>query len=264
MAGIPLTAGFVAKFTAFGAAIAGPDGQGGGSTWVLAVVGVLASAVAVFFYVRLIVLMFFTAPSGGERDAADGGADASEGTGVTVVRSTGPTTVAIAVCAIGVLLLGVFPPRFSIWRPRRLSSSRDLRASRPLRARRARGPRERTAPVTTTAIPISDPELAAALTERLAEVETRLRAAVAHADPLADTASRHLVNAGASACAPCSRCSLPSSGTGHGPRSRRRPSSSSSRTSRRSTTTTSWTPRPCGAVRRPRTRCGELRRDHGR
>ncbi len=62
--------------------------------------------------------------------------------------------------------------------------------------------------MTTTAIPISDPELAAALTERLAEVETRLRAAVAHADPLADTASRHLVNAGASACAPAhaARC----------------------------------------------------------
>ncbi len=59
-----------------------------------------------------------------------------------------------------------------------------------------RGPRDRTAPVTTTAIPISDPELAAALTERLAGVETRLRAAVAHADPLADSASRHLVNAG--------------------------------------------------------------------
>ncbi|MBD5785574.1 polyprenyl synthetase family protein [Cellulosimicrobium terreum] len=50
--------------------------------------------------------------------------------------------------------------------------------------------------MTTTAIPISDPELAAALTERLAGVETRLRDAVAHADPLADTASRHLVNAG--------------------------------------------------------------------
>ena len=28
---------------------------------------------------------------------------------MTVVRSTGPTTVAVAVCAIGVLLLGVFP-----------------------------------------------------------------------------------------------------------------------------------------------------------
>lgn len=50
--------------------------------------------------------------------------------------------------------------------------------------------------MTTTAIPIHDPELAAALTSRLASVETRLRGAVAHADPLADTASRHLVNAG--------------------------------------------------------------------
>ncbi|WP_264031176.1 NADH-quinone oxidoreductase subunit NuoN [Cellulosimicrobium sp. SH8] len=109
MAGIPLTAGFVAKFTAFGAAIAGPDGQGGGSTWVLAVVGVLASAVAVFFYVRIIVLMFFTAPSGGPADGADDDGATVEGPGVTVVRSTGPTTVAIAVCALGVLLLGVFP-----------------------------------------------------------------------------------------------------------------------------------------------------------
>lgn len=109
MAGIPLTAGFVAKFTAFGAAIAGPDGQGGGSTWVLAVVGVLASAVAVFFYVRIIVLMFFTAPSGGPAGGADDDGAALEGPGVTVVRSTGPTTIAIAVCALGVLLLGVFP-----------------------------------------------------------------------------------------------------------------------------------------------------------
>ncbi|MFI2702445.1 NADH-quinone oxidoreductase subunit NuoN [Cellulosimicrobium composti] len=109
MAGIPLTAGFVAKFTAFGAAIAGPDGQGGGSTWVLAVVGVLASAVAVFFYVRVIVLMFFTAPAGGADEGSGEGAGASEGAGVTVVRSAGPTTVAIAVCALGVLLLGVFP-----------------------------------------------------------------------------------------------------------------------------------------------------------
>jgi NADH-quinone oxidoreductase subunit N len=102
MAGIPLTAGFIAKFTAFGAAVAGPDGQGGGSTWVLAVVGVLASAVAVFFYVRIIVLMFFTPP-------ADEASEADGGVGVTVVRSNGPTTVAIAVCALGVLVLGVFP-----------------------------------------------------------------------------------------------------------------------------------------------------------
>ncbi|OLT49470.1 NADH-quinone oxidoreductase subunit NuoN [Cellulosimicrobium sp. CUA-896] len=113
MAGIPLTAGFIAKFTAFGAAIAGPDGQGGGATWVLAVVGVLASAVAVFFYVRIIVLMYFTSPAEGGDDTAGGapeGARTSDGgVGVTVVRSSGPTAVAIAVCAVGVLVLGVFP-----------------------------------------------------------------------------------------------------------------------------------------------------------
>ncbi|ROS31561.1 polyprenyl synthetase family protein [Cellulomonas sp. PhB150] len=48
----------------------------------------------------------------------------------------------------------------------------------------------------TTAIPLADPALAERLTARLALVEERLRDAVAHADALADTASRHLVNAG--------------------------------------------------------------------
>ena len=112
MAGIPLTAGFIAKFTAFGAAITGPDGQGGGATWVLAVVGVLASAVAVFFYVRIIVLMFFTPPADAPDPAAEVGSDAGaapRAVGVTVVRSNGPAAVAIALCAIGVLVLGVFP-----------------------------------------------------------------------------------------------------------------------------------------------------------
>jgi len=48
----------------------------------------------------------------------------------------------------------------------------------------------------TTAIPLADPVLADRLTTRLALVEERLRDAVTHADPLADDASRHLVNAG--------------------------------------------------------------------
>ena len=45
-------------------------------------------------------------------------------------------------------------------------------------------------------LPIADPELAAALSARLDLVEERLRGAVTHADLLADSASRHLVNAG--------------------------------------------------------------------
>ncbi|GAA3818778.1 polyprenyl synthetase family protein [Cellulomonas soli] len=46
------------------------------------------------------------------------------------------------------------------------------------------------------ALPLADPELAARLTDRLTVVEERLRDAVTHTDPLADDASRHLVNAG--------------------------------------------------------------------
>ncbi|MFI2754403.1 polyprenyl synthetase family protein [Cellulomonas sp. P22] len=48
----------------------------------------------------------------------------------------------------------------------------------------------------TTVLPLNDPALAELLTGRLALVEERLRDSVAHADPLADDASRHLVNAG--------------------------------------------------------------------
>ena len=54
-AGIPLTSGFTGKFAVFQAAIAG------GAT-PLVIVGVLASAIAAFFYVRVIVLMFFSEP----------------------------------------------------------------------------------------------------------------------------------------------------------------------------------------------------------
>lgn len=54
-AGIPLTSGFVAKFAVFKAA-----GEGGAMP--LVIVGVIASAIAAYFYVRVIVLMFFTDP----------------------------------------------------------------------------------------------------------------------------------------------------------------------------------------------------------
>ncbi|GAA1106103.1 MULTISPECIES: NADH-quinone oxidoreductase subunit NuoN [Kitasatospora] len=54
-AGIPLTSGFTGKFAVFQAAAAG------GAT-PLVIVGVLSSAVAAFFYIRVIVLMFFSDP----------------------------------------------------------------------------------------------------------------------------------------------------------------------------------------------------------
>ena len=56
-AGIPLTSGFTGKWAVFTAAWEG-------GAWPLVVVGVLMSAVAAFFYVRVIVLMFFSDPVG--------------------------------------------------------------------------------------------------------------------------------------------------------------------------------------------------------
>ena len=59
LAGIPLTSGFTAKFAIFTAAI-----DGGATPLVL--VAVVASAIAAFFYARVIVLMFFSeAPEDG-------------------------------------------------------------------------------------------------------------------------------------------------------------------------------------------------------
>ncbi|MBW3594781.1 MAG: NADH-quinone oxidoreductase subunit N, partial [Actinobacteria bacterium] len=51
LAGVPLTSGFVAKLVVFGAAV------DAGYTW-LVVIGVLASAVAAFFYLRVLVVMY--------------------------------------------------------------------------------------------------------------------------------------------------------------------------------------------------------------
>jgi len=86
-AGIPLTAGFMGKFTVFTAAVQGGLGP-------LVVLAVLCSAATAFFYVRLVVLMYFTAP---------------DGKSTVTVESEGMTTVAVAICAIGTVALGVFP-----------------------------------------------------------------------------------------------------------------------------------------------------------
>ena len=86
-AGIPLTSGFTGKYAVFSAAIAH------GGTW-LAVVGVLSSAVAAFFYVRVIVLMYFSDPDG---DA------------VSVAAPSAYTIIAIGVGAAATVLLGVVP-----------------------------------------------------------------------------------------------------------------------------------------------------------
>lgn len=86
-AGIPLTSGFVSKFAVFKAA-----GEGGAIP--LVVVGVIASAIAAYFYVRVIVLMFFT-------DRPD---DAP-----TVVVPSVLTTAVVTVTAAVTFMLGALP-----------------------------------------------------------------------------------------------------------------------------------------------------------
>jgi NADH-quinone oxidoreductase subunit N len=85
LAGIPPTAGFMAKFLVFGAAVdAGLVG--------LVIVAVLASVVAAFFYLRVIVLAYMEDP---EED--------------TVALTEGGPGWALAAAAVVTVILGVFP-----------------------------------------------------------------------------------------------------------------------------------------------------------
>ena len=56
LAGIPPTAGFIAKVSVFSAAV-----QSG--HWSLVLIAVLASVIAAFFYLRVIVLMYMQEPA---------------------------------------------------------------------------------------------------------------------------------------------------------------------------------------------------------
>jgi len=87
LAGIPLTSGFTGKFAVFRAAIET-------GAWPLAVVALVTSAIAAFFYLRIIVLMYFSEP------AVDG---------PTVGVPGPPTTIVLAVTAAATLVLGVLP-----------------------------------------------------------------------------------------------------------------------------------------------------------
>ena len=86
-AGIPLTSGFIGKFSIFSAAY-----ESGAKGVVLA--GVLSSMIAAFFYIRVIVLMFFS-------DATE------DGTSVEIPSILTQATVVIAL--VVTVALGVYP-----------------------------------------------------------------------------------------------------------------------------------------------------------
>lgn len=86
-AGIPLTSGFIGKFSIFSAAY-----ESGNR--LVVIVGVLSSAIAAYFYVRVIVLMFFTDP-------------VEDGTSVVIPSIL--TRITVVVAFVITIFLGVFP-----------------------------------------------------------------------------------------------------------------------------------------------------------
>ena len=86
LAGIPPTAGFIAKVSVFSAAI-------DAGYWDLVLIGVLASVAAAFFYLRVIVLMYMQEPA--DEPVPE--------------RPTGLAGPVLAVAAAATLALGVFP-----------------------------------------------------------------------------------------------------------------------------------------------------------
>jgi NADH-quinone oxidoreductase subunit N len=92
LGGFPPMAGFIAKWLVFSAAV-----KAGYTT--LAIIGVLTSVVSVFFYLRVVVMMYMTAPSSSVAFPA-----------VPAVAGT-----ALAISAILVLYLGILPARVLNW-----------------------------------------------------------------------------------------------------------------------------------------------------
>jgi NADH-quinone oxidoreductase subunit N len=88
LGGFPPTAGFIAKWYIFSAAV-------GSGYYGLAIIGVLSSVVSVFFYLRIVVMMYMT-----ERDARPVPAPISR-----------MAMAGLMVAMLGVLYLGVLPSR---------------------------------------------------------------------------------------------------------------------------------------------------------
>jgi len=85
-AGVPLTAGFLAKFYVLAAAVES------GYTW-LAVLAMLTAVVSAFMYLRIVVTMYFAEPEGEPRRP----------------RIPAAAGLAMGLCVVGVLVIGIVP-----------------------------------------------------------------------------------------------------------------------------------------------------------
>lgn len=90
LAGIPPTAGFMAKFVLFSSTIQA------GMTW-LAVIAILNSALSLFYYARLVMYMYFLPPEGEK------------------IGTPFPYALALLLAVAGVLVIGIWPEPFVQW-----------------------------------------------------------------------------------------------------------------------------------------------------
>ena len=95
--GIPLTGGFIGKLTVFTAAM------DAGMGW-LVVVAMVATAITAFFYLKIVVMMYFSTPEPAESGTGNGP--------VYVVVPSALTTIAIGVSVLAVLAFGIAPSWF--------------------------------------------------------------------------------------------------------------------------------------------------------
>jgi len=86
LAGIPPTAGFIGKYYLFAAALKA------GYPW-LVVLGLLTSAISLFYYFRIAAAMFFSEAAGAKFRASDA------------------LTAAVVICAAGTLIVGIAPEK---------------------------------------------------------------------------------------------------------------------------------------------------------
>jgi NADH-quinone oxidoreductase subunit N len=85
LGGIPPTAGFMGKFWLFGAAIEA------GYVW-LAVIGVLNSAISLYYYIRIVVFMYLKKETTGSEPTASPG-----------------LTLTLAAAVVATIALGIYP-----------------------------------------------------------------------------------------------------------------------------------------------------------
>ena len=93
--GIPATAGFLAKYYVFSAAMYGAAGAHSNALIWLVVIGLINSAVASYYYLRLIVVMYMREPTVTEAPAP----------------ASGGMRLALVLAAIATIYLGVIPGR---------------------------------------------------------------------------------------------------------------------------------------------------------